>query len=191
MAFWSNPNSQPKLAFKWYATFGNPPDDVKTYTLRSFQKPSFGINVSEYTWLNDVKYQPGVLTWNPIEITVTDGEATEENNARKLYNILLAGGYANDGKISNIQKNASREALGGIVFFQQIDSHDNLVERWALINPFLLAVNFGQGNYTSEEIMTITLTIRYDYALYKDFSVDDEKTTIRNRITAGRITNPK
>ena len=114
MAFWSNPTSQPKLSFRWFVSFGIGEAVVRTYTVRSFQRPSFTIATTEYVWLNDVQFRPGVLSWNPIEITL---------------------------------------------------------EEWSLINPFLEAVNFGQGNYAAEEIITISLTVRYDYAEYVSKSV--------------------
>lgn len=171
MPFWSSANIQPKLAFKWWASFGTQSNEVRSYTLRSFQRPSFTINTSEYIWLNDVNFTPGLLTWNPIEITLTDGEDGKENNARNLYNMLKESGYSTraeeQGAISNIQKSRSSSALGGQILFQQIDAQGITIETWKLINPFLEAVNFGQGNYSSEEIITLSLTIRYDYAHYE------------------------
>jgi hypothetical protein len=169
MAFWSNPTSQPKLSFKWFVSFGINQAVVETYTVRSFQRPSFTIATSEYMWLNDVQFRPGVLSWNPIEVTLTDGEGREENNAQHLYEMLKISGYNNaniNEPFSRIEKARSSAALGGQVIFTQIDSEGDTIEEWTLINPFLEAVNFGQGNYAAEEIITISLTMRYDYAQY-------------------------
>ena len=172
MAFWSDPTSQPKLSFKYFASFGLAQDVVRTYTVRSFQRPSFSIATTEYIWLNDVNYRPGVLSWNPIEITLTDTEGIQENNTKILYNILRQSGYkADDPNIprSAIEKGKSSAALGGNVFLTQIDAEGRSLEEWILINPFLEAVNFGQNNYVAEEIITISLTVRYDYAQYNSF----------------------
>ena len=173
MAFWSNPNAQPKLSFKYFVSFGFGQDIIRTYTLRSFQRPSFSIATSEYVWLNDVNFKPGVLTWNPIEITLTDGEGRDENNAEKLIKMLNTSGYqtttTNEPR-SQIEKGKSSTALGGQMIFTQIDSDNVPVEEWLLINPFMEAVNFGQNNYGAEEIITISMTIRYDYAQYNSFS---------------------
>jgi len=172
MAFWSAPDSQPKLSFKWFASFGLGEDIIRTYTLRSFQRPSFTIATSEYVWLNDVNFKPGVLSWNPIEITITDGENKEENNAKNLIAALNKSGYqttnVNEPR-STIEKGKSSNALGGQVVLTQINAESNPVEEWILINPFLEAVNFGQNNYGAEEIITLSVTIRYDYAQYKSF----------------------
>jgi len=172
MAFWSDPDAQPKLSFKYFASFGVGQDVVRTYTLRSFQRPSFSIATSEYVWLNDVNFKPGVLTWNPIEIVVTDGEQRETNNTRILVEALNSSGYqtntVNEPR-SNIEKGKSSMALGGQVILTQIDSDSIPIEEWILVNPFLESVNFGQNNYGAEEIISLAITIRYDYAQYNSF----------------------
>ena len=172
MAFWSNNEAQPKLSFKWFASFGMGQDVVRTYTLRSFQRPSFSIATSEYVWLNDVNFKPGVLSWNPIEITLTDGEGRDENNAKKLIKMLNTSGYqtatVNEPR-SQIEKGKSSTALGGQMVLTQINADALPIEEWILINPFLESVNFGQNNYGAEEIITIAMTIRYDYAQYNSF----------------------
>ncbi len=169
MSFWNNVRSEPKMSYRWYASFGISGGEVKTYTLRSFQKPSFQIATSDYIWLNDVNYRPGVLSWGPIEIVLTDGERRDTNNTSKLVNILKSSGYQTtnpNNPRSIIEKKKSSASLGGQLFFTQIDANDNPVEEWILINPFLQSANFGQGNYGADEIMSVQLVIRYDYAKY-------------------------
>ena len=177
MPFWSDVDTQPKLSFKWLASFGTVrtaghvgSNTINTYSLRTFQKPSFEIATSEYIWLNDVGYRPGVLSWNPIEITITDVENDNENNTRKLYNILVESGYQNadvNKPQSVIEKQKASIALGGQISLMQIDSEGRVIETWTLINPFIISVNFGQNNYAAEEILTISLNLRYDYAGYE------------------------
>lgn len=174
MPFWNNVKSQPKLSFKWIAHISSGAQlEFKTYTVRSFQKPSFAIASSEYIWLNDVGYRPGVLSWNPIEINLTDGEGDEENNTRVLYNMLLGSGYQTDNPrlpYSAIEKEKSSITLGRQVILEQIKENGDPLENWILWNPFLESVNFGQANYAAEEIMTLTLTLRYDYAVWEKLS---------------------
>lgn len=167
MPFWSDIKASPKLSFRWYASFGIQPYSINTYCLRSFQKPSFDIAQSEYIWLNDINYKPGLLSWNPIEITISDLETKDDNNTYKLYNILKESGYQD--RLDNrprgaFEKKQFSTALGGQITFTQIDADGDPIEEWVLINPFITNVIFGQGNYGAEEIMTISLNIRYDYA---------------------------
>tara|TARA_R110002074_G_scaffold127983_5_gene268086 strand:- start:3035 stop:3553 length:519 start_codon:yes stop_codon:yes gene_type:complete len=170
MPFWSDPKSSPKLSFKWFASFGIYTYGINTYSLRSFQKPSFELAVSEYIWLNDVEYRPGLLTWNPIEIIVTDGEDLEDNNTYKLYNILKRAGYQSNNvnlPKSVIEKRSSTIALGGDVRLTQLDSDGDSIEEWKLVNPFITAINFGASSYGVDEIVSIAITLRYDYAVHE------------------------
>jgi hypothetical protein len=170
MPFWSDASLEPKLSFRWFATFGSGIDIVNTYALRSMQKPSFEIGISEYININDVSYRPGILSWNPIEITITDMANSSENNTLKLYNILRRSGYQNENPSlpqGAIEKRAVRDALGGDVRFTQIDANADMLEEWVLVNPIIASINFGQANYTAEEIMSISLSLRYDYATHR------------------------
>ena len=185
--FWANPARTPKLSFQWYMEFGSGPlrnnagnliegttntyDYIQSYTLRSFQRPSYGYNVTEYKTLNDVQFLPETLKWNPIEIVLIDGQQRRENNASKLYNILKKSGYSDEMSpnefTTGVEKANATRALGGQVRFRQINADGNTIETWTLINPFIQGLNFGQGNYTSEEIVTLSVTLRYDKAVYR------------------------
>ena len=154
MTFWSDPSIRPKLSFRWFASFGLGTNAISTYSLRTFQKPSFEVAQSEYIWLNDVNYRPGVLSWNPVEITITDIENVDDNNTFKLYNILKETGYQGVNPYipqSAIEKKKASRALGGDLRMTQIDADGNTIEEWVLINPFITRVDFGQGNYMAEE----------------------------------------
>jgi len=170
MAFWSSDRQEPKLSYRWYAAFGFSGGAVNSYTIRSFQKPSFEIATSEYIWLNDVAYRPGLISWNPVEITLTDGEG-KENNTLNLNRQLQRAGYQNttvNAPRNAIEKRKASQALGGDVRLTQIDARGRAIEEWQLVDPFITTVNFGQANYGTEEIMTITLAIRYDYAIHNN-----------------------
>ena len=65
---------------------------------------------------------------------------------------------------SAIEKKRMSAALGGNITFTQIDAEGKKIEEWVIRNPFITNINFGQGNYSIDEIMTISMTIRYDSA---------------------------
>lgn len=170
MPFWSNPNISPKLAFRWFASFGVGENAISTYCLRSFQKPSFEIAVAEYIWLNDVAYRPGLVSWNPLEIIVSDVENISENNSKKIYNMLMMAGYQGldvNKPRSAIEKKKASMSLGGQVTLTQINADAVAIEEWVLINPFVTQVNFGQSNYGAEDINSISLTLRYDHGIHR------------------------
>ena len=172
MAFWSDTTASPKLTYRWVATLGSFEHKIETYTLKSFQKPSFDITVSEYLDINDVAFKPGILTWKPVEITLIDSEERSVNNTSILYDVIQASGYVKTGGTrygkpqSAIVKQEASTALGGQIMFDQINELNATIETWTLRNPFISQINFGAANYGADEIMTIAMTIVYDYADY-------------------------
>ena len=45
-----------------------------------------------------------------------------------------------------------------------LNSEGDEVERWTLFNPIIVSANWGQFDYSSEELVELQLTIAYDYA---------------------------
>ena len=154
--FWTDPKNSPKLAFQWYMEFGSGPirdlennivpdtpnttDIVQSYTLRSFQRPSMGFTVSQYKVLNTPNYIADDYRWNPIEVVLIDGQGARENNASKLYNMLLKSGISPDidpSEVSDIIKEQQIAAVGGRVRFRQINADGDTIERWTLIGPVI------------------------------------------------------
>ena len=170
MAFWSDSGASPKLSFRWTATIGSSVNKIETYTLQSFQKPSFSVAEAEYYNINDVAYKPGMLVWNPLEVILVDSENIATNNSSILYNIIRDSGYVQNQlgqPQSAIVKKAASTALGGQITFNQMNAANKDIDRWILVNPFATAINFGAANYATDEMMTIALSLRYDYATYE------------------------
>ena len=67
-----------------------------------------------------------------------------------------------------MSKAASVAALGPTITLNQYDSNpdgsNTPVETWQLHNPWITEVNFGSLDYSSDEMVEIELTIRYDWA---------------------------
>lgn len=180
MPFWSDSRMSPKLSYRWLLDIGGGPGtSIANYTVRSFQKPSFTVGVSEYLNINDLAYKPGIVSWTPIDVTLVDPENTFENNSKILYRIIQESGYVKDPRnaeqfpASAIVKKRNSSLLGGggayggLITFTQIDSHGDAVETWTLWNPFISSINFGQANYASDELMTISVQIYYDFADFR------------------------
>ena len=76
---------------------------------------------------------------------------------------------AQDGKPKTISKESAITSLGGDISFVQLGANtgantQNEIEKWTLHNPFITNVDFGQLDYSSDELLNITITIRYDWA---------------------------
>ena len=90
-------------------------------------------------------------------------------NAVALTNqILINSGYKIKGTSdlngpTTISKSKSKDSVGSIVV-SIFNSEGTTIEKWTLKNPFLKGVTFSDLNYENDELRTLTLTWRYDWA---------------------------
>tara|TARA_B100000700_G_C15000485_1_gene836021 strand:- start:471 stop:884 length:414 start_codon:yes stop_codon:yes gene_type:complete len=127
---------------------------------KEVSKPAYNIESEEYILGNNKFKYPGVLTWEDIEISIVDtGQQTDS-----LYKNLNKMGYLTpDASSKGIEKqgNGSVKTLSIL----QVDESGKTVEKWDLMNAFISAVQFGSLNYTSDELVEIRLTVKYDWAV--------------------------
>lgn len=155
MAFWSTNTIEPLRKFRFLMTLGG---DV-VYDVKTVDKPSFDVSESEYLLINHKIKYPGVVTWNDIDVTIVD--SVEKSNGPNYYQKLLSSGYAFDGTNDGINKQQYND---GDILITQIDAAGNPREEWTLKNAFIKSVKFGDLDYSSDDLMEITITISYDSA---------------------------
>jgi len=161
-SFWNDPNLDPKRQYRFQVTFGNV---IQPYFVKSVAKPSFNVGSTSHVYLTHTFNFPTRVTWNDINMTLVDPgnpDATTE-----LINVIRAAGYiipANPNTKTTICRSKFVKAIGNIVI-SQIDCEGNPIETWTLKNAFFTSVNFGQLAYASDEMVEISLTIKYDYAI--------------------------
>ena len=49
---------------------------------------------------------------------------------------------------------------------QQMDSNGKLLEKWTLKNAWAKSISFGSLDYSNDELVTIDITLAYDYAIF-------------------------
>ena len=161
-------------------------------TVKTVTKPIATVETKQYRMINHYYNYPGLVKWEPITITFVDMSAdrrkgdiaeTANNTARYLRKLLADSGYQtprNDGlttptKAASIDlafgssKATSTTKSDAILKIQQIDPSGLMaVEEWSLVNPIISKIEWGSLDYSSDEPVEYTLTVEYDYALFKD-----------------------
>ena len=165
MAFWSTSDIQPTRQFRFLVSNSNDSEAV-WYWAKTVSKPSFEVSSTEHQLVNHKFKYPGIVTWNDINMTIVDtGEKT-----KKLVDSLKATGYnypTNFSQKEGISKSASTQYLDELSI-QQLDSDGLIIETWKLKGAFIKSINFGDLDYESEGLVTIQLTISYDWATFED-----------------------
>jgi len=173
--FWSNTNFEPKRGFRFLVEFTPKDGPSMKYVAKAVDRPSYSITSTPHAFFNHTFHYPGRVTWNTITLTLVD--AVDPNTSKVLYDYLVNTGINNPADLNSaidttITKATATNALGRIVIKEMITQGSNpkAVEggQWDLINAFATEVNFGSHSYDSEDLIDVTMTLQYDWAVYTD-----------------------
>ena len=164
MAFWSEKTVEPKRKFRWLLYWTGVPQ----FVVKSVKKPSYAVATTGHQFLNYEFNYPGRVTWQDVQITLVD--PVQPDSTKSLYKILENSGYVipsnyNEGAAATISKQGMVDALGTEIKLSQLDADGlNPIETWIIKNPLITAAEFDTLDYSSDELLNITVTIKYDYA---------------------------
>jgi hypothetical protein len=173
MAFWDQKSLEPKRKHRWLAYFHNA--GLAPYAVKIASKPSFTVNESEHSYFGHKFYYPGMLVWNEISMTLVDPVGTDDAS-NKIMNIIERAGYKtpdkqdldNTSRLHSMSKAGAVDALGPTLQLEQVQAtkgpKNERAEMWNLFNPWIKDVKFGDLDYSSTDLVEITMTIRYDWA---------------------------
>lgn len=162
MAFWTNKGS-PKLQYRFRIS-DTETDNSYWYWAKSVTKPSVSIANVEYKLINGVFKYPTVATWNDITITIVD----DGDQTQKLYDYLKNAGYYTPDT-QNISVDGISKELGSMdsIVIEQLDSSGKSIETWRIFGSFITEIKFGDLSYENDSLVTLDLTIKYDYATFQ------------------------
>lgn len=167
--FWNSSALEPKRQHRWLLQLGK---GLESYAVKTTDKPSFTINESEHSFFGHKFYYPGVVTWNEITVTLVDPVDPDASGA--LSRALEMSGYKTPDNadiskpmLDTVSKEKSVQAIGPQIVLAQYDGDNSEIERWTLYNPWIKDVSFGTLDYGSDDLVELSLTIRYDFAKYQ------------------------
>ncbi len=161
MAFWSTADIEPIRQFRFLVSNSSNGEAV-WYWAKTVSKPSFEVSSTEHQLVNHKFKYPSILTWNDITMTIVD---TGEKTQGLLEQIINTGyNYPNQFQgTEGISKKAASEYLDELTI-QQLDAEGKAIETWRLKGAFIKSTNFGDLDYESDGLVTLQLTISYDWA---------------------------
>ena len=131
------------------------------YWVKSVTKPSFEITSNEYQLINHKFKYPGIVTWSDIDVTIIDSKDLKKGQG--FYDQLGLIGYKLTGVGDGISK-ATAITKAGPWQIAQLGADGEAIETWELINPWVKSIKFGDLDYSSDDLIEITITISYDSA---------------------------
>ncbi len=165
MAFWSERTVEPKRKFRWLLYWSGVPQ----FVVKSVKKPSYSVSTTQHQFLNYEFNYPGKVTWDPIDITIVD--PVNPDSTKSLYKVLENSGYVipsnyDEGAPATISKEEMVESLGTEIKLVQLDHTGTAeLEKWIIKNPLITKADFDSLDYGAEDMLNITVSITYDYAV--------------------------
>ena len=169
--FWSSKDLEPKRQFRFIVSL-QPDETELRFAAKTADRPSYTIGETEHRFFNHTFYYPGRMNWNTVGMTLVD--AISPGSTDLLYKYLANVGVQqpNDFAVATsttITKASAVQSLGDVKIRELGTSGNNetvIIGEWTLINAFITEVNFGSHSYDSDEMIEISLTLRYDWAQY-------------------------
>ena len=178
MAFWTQATTEPKRNYKFRVTLtgvSTGQQDAGASNIlwwaKSVTTPSFDVSNVEHHHFDNRYYYPGRVTWNPISLVLVDPITIDaaDITVRMLANQGYQPGVSTEAnKTKTINKSdATGTSSLGTVTIEVFDSNNNVVETWTLNNPFIESAKFGDLDYSNDDLKTIEMGIRYDWASFQ------------------------
>ncbi len=142
---------EPKKVSRFFAEFPNELG-IEVWKIQKFKRPHLKIASTEIPFVNEKNYVTGHYQWDTIPITFLDpiGPSTSQQLMEwvRLHAESLTGrmGYA-----AGYKKNLILKAL---------DPTGVPVEKWFIEQAMITDVDFGDNDYSSDEIQQITVTVQ-------------------------------
>ena len=164
-SFWADVSIEPKRQYRWLAYIGG----IQPFVLKKISKPKVVVGETEHKFLNHSFFYPGRAVWDTVQMVMAD--PADPDMASTMMGFLLAAGYKSpvnqSEAVSTISK--SRGDLGSVRIVQLGANASNtlssdVIEEWTLVNAWIKDIAWGELSYDSEDMVDITVTLRYDYA---------------------------
>lgn len=170
MSFWNQSSIEPKRQFRWLLYIAGMPQ----WIVKDVKKPSFNVTNTSHDFLNYKFHYPGRVDWQDISVTIVD--PVQPDSAASLVNIIEQAGYvlpddytsqANEPR--TISKKSMVDSLGGQIKLVMFGANtgaqtENVLESWTINNPIITSVDFGQLSYGNDELVNISIGLKYDWA---------------------------
>lgn len=163
------PLLQPKVKYRFRVLFlgfgasGNTAEPL-TLNTNTCGIPSSNTEMKEIHSYNSVAYYAGKHTWDAIDLSVRD---TVDNTVTKQVGLQL------QRQMDHYNQTGYRagQDYKFTMMIQMLDGgHDSANSTWTLEGCFLTKVSYGDLDYSSSDMMNISMNIRYDNAILEDQS---------------------
>ena len=168
--FWNETSMEPKRNYRFQVSIGgqNGKFTGLHFWAKTVDTPSFDVTEVEHNYYDNKYYYPGRVSWSEVTLTLVDPISPD---AVQLTNkILIDSGYniPKDPTSANQKATISKKKANAAGFkklsIHVVNAEGFDLEVWTLNNPFIKSAKYGDLDYSNDELRTVEMSIRYDWA---------------------------
>jgi hypothetical protein len=143
---------EPKKSHQFIMYLG----DVPSYLIKASAKPQISNGEIALDHINVKRYVKGKSVWNTITVSLYDAIVPSGAQAvMEWVRLHHESATGRDGYSSYYKKE---------VRLHQLSPLGEVIEEWILHGAYITDSNFGSLDWGSEDVVSIELTLRYDWA---------------------------
>ena len=146
-------NFEPKMKNRYVMEI----DNIPSYLVKAANRPTIQFETITLDHINVKRKLKGKGEWQDLTITLYD--PIVPSAAQAVMDWIRLGHESitgRDGYADFYKKDITFYLLGPV---------GDKIEQWTLKGAFIQQANFGELDFTSNEVATIELTLAYDYAI--------------------------
>jgi hypothetical protein len=146
-------NFEPKMKNRYVMEI----DSIPSYLVKAANRPTIQFETIALDHINVKRKLQGKADWQDITITLYD--PIVPSAAQKVMDWIRLGHESITGRrgyADFYKKDITFYLLGPV---------GDKIEQWTLKGAFIQQANFGELDFSSNEVATIELTLSYDYAI--------------------------
>lgn len=156
----------PKHKNRWRVTFANMGGGIDSQPVSmqavTVTRPKLSFEEIELHRYNSRAWVAGKHNWEPLSLTIEDdvtGTASTVIQAQLQKQQWLIGAEgqwlaaAGEGSLYKF-----------VTYIDQLDGNDQVIEKWTVEGCYIQNADYGDLDYSSNDQLTISLTIRFDHA---------------------------
>ncbi len=131
-------------------------DGIPAYLIKSAAKPSVANGEITLDHINVQRYVKGKTVWSTLAISLYDPIVpSAAQSVMEWIRLHHESATGRDGYSSFYKKE---------VKLRQLSPLGEIIEEWILHGTYITDSNFGSLDWSTEDVVTIELTLRYDWA---------------------------
>ena len=165
--FWANSNAEAKRKYRFLlSVIGSSGKGFEQWLITKVSRPSFQISEATHSYLNHTFYFPGRLTWQDVSFSVVD--AVNPDSTAMLMGMLASSGYRLPSQASDPKSQGTISKASAVInlYIEAIDADGDTIDTWVLHNAWISQANFGEFDYSADDLMSFDVTVKYDFATY-------------------------